>query len=632
MSWTTKIKNIFSRAKATYNPKHWEEIRSALDKAAIDEKQSEQNYKSQLSAASMPFSAEEIAVNWSKIESKLNADVSFEQKIKEKFDNAVIKEKPKGFEKVAEAIKNKKLTPQERIMQSILNSGKAPYNPKHWELFVKANYTGRKKWLVAASLITLLSLTGIGAYYFNSNLNESENVTVSDLNKITNKTINSNVKSRYNQNTENKSINYSTNKFSINQNIDSISLVNSYFNNKSSKNKTDIDFNQTSEKSSLTNNLITKSISSTNLDNNPTLDKNPKNTNIVPNNNDDQSKIISNENNSELNLIEEDIDLNEKKYQIINLNQRKQFISFNSNPKKVARENLNLKEPELNYHLGYVDIFGNNNSADIVGWFAENIVFVGFQQQWEKTFIDNEISNLNTTLPITTNLNFEKRLINNFQIGLGYQRVNKENWLLNRYEGQLAYQIKLKNSLLKVGFGLSHEVDKIISDRLTLRQQIALTNEISESELQKGVIKPNKITNIQLSTGYYHKYFFGRINFYNQPIYSNRNILENQSVTQLDAGINFVEFKAIRSSIIGGYTINNLNSYHQICGSVSYKEKIAFNTTYNSNNNIRFNLINKFNHFRSNIYWNSAVLKNELSFSDVSYLNGNFGLIINYTW
>jgi hypothetical protein len=278
MSWTTKIKNIFSSAKATYNPKHWEEIRSALDKTAIDEKQSEQNYKSQLSAASMPFSAEEIAVNWSKIESKLNADVSFEQKIKEKFDNAIIKEKPKGFEKVAEGIKNKKLTPQERIMQSILNSGKAPYNPKHWELFVKANYTGIKKWLVAASLITLLSISGIGAYYFNSNINESENVTVSDLNKITNKTINSNVKSSYNQNTENKSINYSTNKFSINQNKDSNSQVNSYYNNKTSKNKTDIDFNQTSEKSSLTNNLITKSISSTNLDNNPALDKNPTKT------------------------------------------------------------------------------------------------------------------------------------------------------------------------------------------------------------------------------------------------------------------------------------------------------------------------------------------------------------------
>lgn len=630
MSWITNIKNIFSNAKATYNPNHWEEISNALDNKAIDEKQSEQKYKSQLSAASIPFSAEEIAVNWSKIESKLNADISFEKRIKEKFDNAAIKDKPKGFEKVAEAIKNKKLTPQERIMQSILNSGKAPYNPKHWELFVKANYIGRKKWLVAASLITLLSLSGIGAYYFNSNLNESENVLVSNSDTTISKPRNSEIKTNQELNKKNKSINYNTNEIKEKQNTNFNYQVKSYSNNKSTKNKTDNSIGKSQGKSGLTNSKINKNISGTNLDNNPTLVPNPKNTYEVVDNN-DQSKTISNENNSEFNLIEENINLDKNQYEIINLNQRKQFITFQSNPKKVERQSLEIKTPELNYHLGYVDIFGNNNSADIVGWFGDNMIFIGYNQQWEKTYIDNKISSINTTLPITTNLNFEKKLSNNFQIGLGLQRVNKDNWLLNRYEGQLAYQINLKKSKIKLGLGLNHEVDKIISNKLTLRQQIALTNEVSESELQKGIIKPNKKTSIQISTGYYHKLFFSRLNFHNQPIYSNRSILENQSVLQFDAGINFAKLKNINSSIIGGYTLSTINIY-QIGTSISYNEKIAINTTYDSNKNIRFNLINKFKQFRSNIYWNSQIFKKELSLSEISYLNGDFGLIVYYKW
>jgi ribosomal protein L12E/L44/L45/RPP1/RPP2 len=615
MRWEDKILKILEGAEVPYNPQHWELMQNELK---------HQDFSSALKNKFDGSSMVPPAGAWEAFEQKLEASQSspdaFEQAVQEKFASAEVKSNPSLWDNISAGISESKLTAFEKATRSAFEGAKVTYNHKHWLAFAKAYYQriwGWKMWSgIAASLIGLLSVAGV--LYFGSNKNDT---AIKDSASDIKSTKKSNQK---------ESVEFNAHEFhKLYINDDGQSIPEPAIEEIGSVN----DLNSKEEANQVTN------FGSSNMNNHEQGSISPFNgqANVESGNEShlNQQSGINENMITPAQVEKENKEVSIANASIIETSINKDLIRFTNLPVLFENNKFDpLKIESLGLHLGYLTHLGNHRGPQSIGMFQSNYAQVSFCNDWEKVFKQDELQQFQFIYPSIYQATYEgTNEQGTFSWGGQVQTQKKKYWTERQLGGQIAYRKQLAEGQFSLGVGARYSYSFIHDESLSLREQAALSSNVTIGELNREQILADQRMFGQFGLGYYHKYGFVSYDAQTTEVWSNDNIESIHARQRFQGGINFSLTKGLEQSVWLGNTRTIHDTNIQELGlSTTFIEHVALNLIYQSNDVFISELIGKYKGLNAFIIWQSSTKKVDQKYSDFSVLDGQVKGGVRWNW
>ena len=624
MRWEDKILKILQGAEVPYHPEHWEMMRSKLKR---------QDFSNTLKNKFDGSNIVPPAGAWEAFEQKMNQHASsntFEKAVKEKFEGAELKADTKIWNNISSKISNAHLSPFEKAAKGVFDGAKVAYNHKHWLAFARSYYQkawGWKAWTgIAACFLGLLGFAGI--YYSNLDTNAPVGNDVA------------NEKSTLQSNGQSSSDNGS----SVAQASKKASLSNKSLNQAYDIGKEvehpDYQGVQKQESAIDSEGRVGASkndqFSGSNNDNDVSVHTAPGMHSNHSNQSLDNSASISSSDvdNSDKRSINEEQDVFANA-SIIEANIKKELIGFTNLPVPFKDEKFEpLKVKGVDLHLGYLTHLGNHRGPQSIGLFQKNFVQTSFCNDWEKVFLQEEVQQFQFIYPSIYQASYEgTNDKGDLSWGAMFQTQRKKYWAERHIGGQISYKKQIGEGLLSTGLGAQYSYSFIHDESLSLREQAALSSNVTIGELKEEQILADQRLFGQIGVGYYHRYGFLSYDAATTEIWSNDLIEAVHARHRLQAGVNFSLISNLEHSVWLGHksTFHDTN-VQEIGWSTTFKKTIALNLKYQNNNVFVSELIGKYKRLNAFVIWKSSTQKVDQKYTEYSFLDGQVKGGVRWNW
>lgn len=619
MRWEDKILKILEGTEVPYNHEHWEYLNSQLQDQELSNK-----IQNKFSGAEvvMPSGA------WEAFESKIASTKAdpFEDVVKNKFDEASMKPDMRVWENISTQISTKGKSAFELWVSKLMGSAEVAYNHKHWLAFSKMYFGSQFNWKVWSSIGALLvAFLGGAAILYNSDPNLTENSKIVEVTKA--------------NEAKSKSITVqdpmsAENGLSVRMNQDNLPQLKSDKQNLLSITSSNGKIENVSRIALKNNSNGASSHGESVLKENQELlnpDSPLSNAPLIAENQflNQKDKILVAENNS-------DIQEKEMAFRQISAINKSKKIKFSNLPSQIQSLNFKgLRALGSDYQLGYLNEFSGVNGAQSIGLFNSNNIQTSVKNNWQKVFVDDQLDQFNVIYPSFFQAAYEGTSKNGVISWAGdFESQKKKYWTERKFKTQLAFSKDFGNKgLLRAGVGAKYSYSFIHDKSLSLREQAALSSNVSIGELNREQILADQRVYGEFGIGYYQKHFFTSYNVASSELWSSDLIEEYNYNHNIRAGVNFKFIPQIEQSVWYGLnrTFTNLNVHSYTLSNTFYKT-VALNLSMKSNNLLNIELISKYKNIYAFAIWQTETKKEEQLFTDYSTLGGCLKGGLRWAW